>query len=145
MAAGRQACRRLARSSNVRHPLLANPSSSVLARKYRRRQSQSLRPLVRAFSALDLNGSPGTRRISTIVTQRSKCARISPFDRRCGTHRLSQRPLHLYRSIIPWSRPVHSGQMITKPKSSRFCKTCTTDFLNIHPLLYRSSLRPSLS
>lgn len=84
MAAGRQACRRLARSSNARHPLLTNPSSSVLARKYRRRQNQSLRPLVRAFSALDLNGSPGARRISTIVTHRSKCARVSPFDRRCG-------------------------------------------------------------
>lgn len=79
MTSSRQVYRCIARSSNVRRSSFPN-SPSVLARKYRRRQSQSIRPLVRSFCALDLNGSPETRRISTIVTSKSKGVQISLFD-----------------------------------------------------------------
>lgn len=79
MTSSRQVYRCIARSSNVRRSSFPN-SPSLLARKYRRRQSQSIRPLARSFCALDLNGSPEPRRISTIVTSKSK-ATTSPLQK----------------------------------------------------------------
>ncbi|KAF9782753.1 AFG1-like ATPase-domain-containing protein [Thelephora terrestris] len=126
MASGRQACRRLVRTSNVRHPSLINASPSVLARKYRRRQSQSVRPPVRAFSAMELHKSPGTRKISTIVTQRSK-ATTSPLQKyhtmvetgalRPDDHqtKIIQVLQDLYNRLLEYSPP--SVPIVTETKS----------------------------
>ena len=83
MTSSRQACRRLARASNVRHSSSSAVSPSVLSRKYKRRHSQSVRPLVSTFSALDISRSLGTGGISTVVSPRSKGVWIYPFHERC--------------------------------------------------------------
>jgi hypothetical protein len=83
MTSSRQACRRLARASNARHSSSSAVSPFVLSRKYRRRQSQSVRPLIPAFSALDINRSLGTHGISTVVSPRSKGVCTHPFHQRC--------------------------------------------------------------
>lgn len=61
-----------------------------------------------------------------------------------SAHQPSQRPPRLCRSTTPWSRQAHSGQTTTRPRSYKFCKIYTMNFLNTHPPLCRSSPRPSL-